>query len=422
MLHILKRVIFVVVLAISLVVTALSAEKSTPDDSLKALIRSALDEGAHYAITVLLDEQGKARGDYSIIEGKWSPYEPAWHTGQLIYGLLEAYKITQNPEYLEHAKGAGNWWVSLAITDHPKLKGMVKTIHGNGIEKICFATMTDGANGIFELWRISEDEKYASVATTAGEWMLQNMYIPEHKLFYDFVDPTTGEVQKTWSDFWPEKKEQVLTDVARPNNEGYLYRDMYEYTRNEKYKRLFLELCDGLVDKQGPEGLWMEFTPNNNSTGSFHPRFNIWYAESLVKGYEMTGNRKYLDAAKKTLAFYTKFQKKDGTIYYDNNIDGTSKENSPSGSTTSFAGIVWIQLLMHGVGDEFKGNIERSFQWVMSNRYAKDHPDANLAGGFYNLRMSIKNGRHRIVQRDIGTAFGLRFLAEYYRYKFTTEK
>ena len=37
--------------------------------------------------------------------------------------------------------------------------------------------------------------------------------------------------------------------------------------------------CGSLVAKQGPEGLWMEFTPNNQAKGSFHPRFNLWYAE-----------------------------------------------------------------------------------------------------------------------------------------------
>ncbi|MFZ4621503.1 MAG: hypothetical protein ACOYNS_13160, partial [Bacteroidota bacterium] len=382
------------------------------------IIISAMNGGAQYASTVLLDEKGMARGDYNIVEGIWSPYEPAWHTGQIVYGLVEAFRITGKKEYLDNAIHAGKWWNSLVITDNPKLNGMLRTIHGGGIEKICFTTLCDGANGMFELSRVSKNNTFAQAATSAGEWALGTMYLPEEGMFYDFVDPVTGDVQKTWSDFWPEKKLQILTDVARPNNEGYLYKDMYEFTKNEKYKKVFIGLCESLVKRQGPEGLWMEFTPNNKAENRFHPRFNLWYAESLIEGYELTGNKRYLDAAVKTLKFYTKYQKKDGTIYYVNSLDGASVENSPSGSTVSFAGMLWLRLLKLGVGEAFRENVERSFRWVITNRYSADHPDRNLADGFYNVRMSVKKGKQSLVQRDIGTAFGLRFLAAYYRWKF----
>jgi rhamnogalacturonyl hydrolase YesR len=389
---------------------------------LKSIIREAINDAANYASDVLLDEEGKSRCDYNIMLGKWYPYEPAWHTGQIIFGLVEAYKITKNQRYLENAKRAGNWWLSLEIKDHPKLNGMVRTIHGDGIEFICFTTMTDGANGLFELWRATGDERYASVLTKAGEWSLKNMYNSERRMFYDFADPTTGEVLKKWSPFWPEKNEQTMNDVARPNNEGYLFRDMFEFTKNDKYKTIFIDLCESLIEKQGSEGLWMDFTPNNKGKGTFHPRFNLWYAESLIKGYELTNDKRYLDAAKKTLAFYTKYQKKDGTIFYENFLDGRSNESSPSGSTVAFAGILWIQLVKHGVGDEFKGSIEKSFRWVTSNRFSRDHPDKNLAGAIYNLRTRTKANKLWVVQRDVGTSFGLRFLAAYYRYKFKAEK
>lgn len=50
----------------------------------------------------------------------------------------------------------------------------------------------------------------------------------------------------------------------------------------------------------------MEYPPNDDAKGSFHPRFNLWYAESLIEGYVLTGNESYLEAATKTLIFYTK--------------------------------------------------------------------------------------------------------------------
>ncbi len=79
----------------------------------------------------MLDEDGKSKCDYNVTEGKWYEYEPPWHTGQIIYGLIETYRVTGNEKYLEAAKKAGDWWTSLLITDHPKLKGMIKAAHGD---------------------------------------------------------------------------------------------------------------------------------------------------------------------------------------------------------------------------------------------------------------------------------------------------
>jgi rhamnogalacturonyl hydrolase YesR len=381
----------------------------------------ALNDGAKYASQVLLDENGKSRCDYSLLDGKWFDYEPAWHTGQIINGLVEAYKVTKNEQYLSAAMKAGDWWVSLEIKDHPKLKGMVRAIHGDGLDYIVCATTTDGTPGLFNLYRVTKEKKYADVPTSAGEWMLQNFYLPKEGMFYDMADPKSGEVIKENSPFWPEKTKQTLNDVARVNNEGFLFKDMYEYTRNEKYKDVFINLCESLVAKQGPEGLWMQFTPNNAAKGSFHPRFNLWYAESLIEGFVLTGNKSYLDAAKKTLSFYTKYQKKDGTIYYENYLDGRSNENSVTGSTVAMAGLLWIRLQKLGVGDEFKDNIERSARWLVGNRFAMDHPDKNLAGATMNIRTRSKNGKMYLTQRDLGTSFSLRFLSAYYDYKYGTK-
>lgn len=388
-------------------------------DSLKSEILKAINDGATYSCNVLLDEEGKSRCDYNLMEGKWYPYEPAWHTGQIIFGLVDAYKITKNSKYLEYAQKAGDWWTGLEIKDHPKLKGMLRAIHGDGIENIVFATISDGTNGLFELWRATKIEKYASVPTKAGEWMLNNMYIPDKKIFYDNVDPVSGEVMKEKSPFWQNKKEQKLYDVSRPNNEGYLYKDMYEYTKDEKYKKVFIELCESLVEKQGPEGVWMDFMPNQKEEGSFHPRFSIWYAESLVEGYKLTGDKRYLEAAKKTAQVFAKFQSEDGVIYYTNYTNGKKNQNSVCGSAVSFAGILWLSLIKEGVGDEFKKNVERSVKFVLKNRYPLNHPDKNLAGGFFETRMRTKNSKVWFTLReDIATSFGLRFLSDYYNYNF----
>jgi rhamnogalacturonyl hydrolase YesR len=381
-------------------------------------ILKALHETAGYVNDVLINEEGISRCDYNIPEGKWYDYEPPWHTGQAIYALLEAYRITGEEKYLETAKRAGNWWVSLEIKDHPKLKGMVHSAHGDHAgETIVFATMSDGSAGLYKLFDVTGDKRYGDVTTQAGDWMLRNMCLLEEGVCYDNVDPESGEVMKEYSPFWPDKENQELYDVARPNNEGSLFLDMYEYTGNEEYKAAFIILCNSLVDLQGPEGLWMDFMPNDKESGSVHPRFNLWYAESLIYGYELTGDKRYLEAARKTADAFAEFQDGSGTIYYQNFVDGSRDRSSVCGSAVAFSGILWLRLREHGV-EGYDDDIELSLNWILKNRYAADHADPNLAGAVINTRLRHKKGKLWITQRDVGTTFGTRFLASYYDYTF----
>ncbi len=379
-------------------------------------IMGAIRNAANHIVTAVLDKSGKSRCDYHIIQGEWFDYEPAWHTGQLIYALVEAYRLTEDEIYLESAKKAGDWWTGLQITDNPALNGMVEAVHGDDVPYICFATVTDGTAGLFQLYKETGIEKYARVPTEAGEWMLNHMYVEDERIFYDLVDRNNGELITEWTPFWPEKDDPQLYDLARPNNEGSLFKDMYEYSGSKKYKTVFVELCESLVEKQDQYGLWMDFMPNDKESGYFHPRFNMWYAESLLEGYELTGKKAYLQAALKTARFYTKFQKGDGTFYYKNYVSGKSNRKSICGSIVSFSGIVWLRLLQQGVGDEFKDEIEKSLRWVLTNRYPADHADENLAGGMFEERTRFRKGMVWMVYRDIADAFGIRFLSDYYRY------
>ncbi len=412
-----KLIIFAI---IYLLINHSNLNAGNDSDLKKESILQALESGADYTVNVLLDEKGKSNCDYNITEGRWYNYEAPWHTGQIIFGLVETYKILKKEKFLNAAKKAGDWWVSLEIKDHPKLKGMIRAVHGDHAgDVIVFATVSDGTAGMFKLYDITKDKRYADIPTQAGEWMLQNMYVKEYGVFYDTVDPKSGKVIKENSPFWPKKKNQMLYDVARPNNEGSLFWDMYQYTKKQKYKEVFIELCESLVQKQGEEGLWMDFMPNHKDEGVFHPRFNLWYAESLLNGYLLSGDKRYLQAAKKTARIFAKIQKKDGTIYYKNYLNGKEKRNSICGSAVAFSGIVWLRLLDYGVGDEFRENIEKSLNWLLKNRFSNDHPDPNLAAAFINIRTRHKKGKIWITNRDIGTSFALRFLANYYNYFFS---
>lgn len=388
----------------------------------KEEVMQAVDQTARYISEVLLDEQGKSRCDYNLTEGTWYEYEVPWHTGQAIYALLAAYKETNNPKYLESAIRGGDYWASLEIKDHPVLKGMVAAVHGDAIGEdfIVFATVSDGTPGIYELSRVTKNPRYAQVATSAANWMMKNMYYPEKGVCYDNVDAKTGEVLKEYSPFWAQKdkKEQKLFDVSRPNTEGWLFKDAYEFSGDAKFREAYLNLCNSLIEIQGPEGVWMSFMPNFIEDQSFHPRFSLWYAESLIHAYKLTNDRKYLDAASRTAEVFARAQQKDGTIFYNNYLNGREPDKgSVTGSAVALAGIVWIELSNYGY-KQFDENIEKSIGWLLKNRYADDHPDPNLRGAVLETRTRFRKGKVWLTNRDIGSSFALRFFVDYIHYKF----
>lgn len=378
-------------------------------------IKTALREGGRYGSQVLLHEEGWSRCDYDWLDGQWYAYETAWHTGQLIYGLLHAYRVTQDSSLLAAARRAGDWWVTLSIEGHPKLKGYLRAVHGDKVgELINFTTIADGTPGLFELSRVTGDPRYAEVATRAGEWALQHLYLKEEGLIYDLVDAQTGEVWTDKSPFY--KGELTVHQVARPNNEGFLYKDMYEFTGEQRYREVFINLCNSLVDKQHENGFWMDYHPNSLEKGRMHPRSNIWYAESLIEGYELTGDRRYLEAAYRTGKAIVDWQKKDGVIYYRNYTDPQRMNRSSlCGSAVSYAGILWLRLQQHGYDKAFEAPIQKAAHWVVQNRFAADHPDPNLRGAFLETRRRHNDSRTLVRVRDIATSFGLRFLALYHQ-------
>ncbi len=408
-----KRIIQIILLLSIIPVITFCIER-TKEDSQEDKIVTAITQTADYLSKSVINEEGISKCDYNMIEGTWYPYEPPWHTGQAIYALCEAYRITGNEDYLETAKRSGDWWCSLEITDHPKLKGMVRAVHADHAgDVIVFATVSDGTAGLYKLHGLTGESRYADIPTQAGQWMLENMCLLDEGVCYDNVDPESGEILSERSPFWPDKENQVLWDVARPNNEGSLFLDMYRYTGKEEYKDAFLALSESLVATQDSFGLWMDFMPNDKESGAVHPRFNLWYAESLLDAYDLTGEKKYLDAARETAKIFAKFQKGDGTIYYRNFVQGGENRNSVTGSAVAFAGILWLRLEAHGI-DDFKENIELSLDWILKNRFASNHPDPNLAGAVINTRLRYKNEKLWLVNRDIGTSFGIRFLVDYY--------
>jgi hypothetical protein len=370
-------------------------------------IRKALVETADAIDSVLLDESGKAKGDYLWFEGKWSPYEVAWHTGQAIEGLLSAYSVTGNHRYLDRAIAAGEHWISLEIKDGP-FKGMINAAHGDRLGNLInFTTVGNGTSGLFRLSRVTGDRKYADVAARAIRWLARHMKVPGHPgLYYNILDPSTGRI---WTDRSPHHAvaNPTVTQVARPNIEGSPFLDACKHLREQWLCEAHFDLADRTAERQSPNGMWMEFEPNDPDSGQIHPRFNTWNAEALLRSWRQRRKPSYIEAALKTARENAAMMAADGSFDYDRR-GGTTSGVSPTGSATAFAGLLWLELRRAG-HVEFDRHIHTAARWLIANRYAGDHPDPNVRGLVVERR--VKRGE--VIQRDLGNFFAARFFESY---------
>lgn len=371
-------------------------------------VQVALVEISDTIAARLMDDQGRARGDYHWADGEWREYEAAWHTGQMIEALLAAHEATSNPRYLDRAQQAGEWWIALELKEGP-FKGMVNAAHGDRLgQLINFTTVSNGTPGLFRLTRVTGDRRFADVATQAIIWLARNTKVPGHKgLYYNILDPATGLI---WTDKSPHHDTETasITQVARPNIEGSPFLDACKHSGEQWLCDAHMDLARRTAARQSPNGFWMEFEPNDPVSGTIHPRFNTWNAEAMLRAYQATGEQPLLDAALATARANAALMERDGRFDYEQNRDGRKGRNAPTGSATAFAALLWLDL--HQLGHtEFEPQIHAAARWLIANRFSADHPDPNLRGLVKELR--VKNGQ--VIQRDLGNPFAARFLAAY---------
>lgn len=112
------------------------------------------------------------------------------------------------------------------------------------------------------------------------------------------------------------------------------------------------------------------------------------------------------------------YQQKDGAMFYHADLDGNIDKSSICSSEVAFAGLLWMRLFRYGY-PEFEKFFEKSVSWLMSSSFSSGHPDPNLRGAVVEVTTRISKGKTKIINRDIGTSFALRFLTSYYHLRFT---
>lgn len=412
-------------LALMLLACAHGAKTVSPRE---AALAQGLRDIASSSVAVLIAPDGKVQAEYDLETRTFSDYEPAWHTGQMILGLVEAASALGDPSLLVPARRAGEWWLAQEFQPPHPFAGLINAWHGGPLGALVnWTTISDGTPGLFALSRATGDARYGEAASRAGEWLWARTRVPAdvpggEGLFYNIFDPERGVVLNDWNPhrqgtrYDPREALRVgpppVHEVARPNIEGFLFADICRFRREPLWCGRFLAQARAALKRQTPDGLWMEFEPNDAVSGRVHPRFNLWNAEALLEAHALSGNHAFLEAAARTARFYQRASAPDGGIAYTLFRDGRADPaQGIAGSAVAFYGLLMLRLKDHGYS-EFDADIARAADWLLANRYRADHPDVTLRGAIPDTR--VRKGRGT-VQRDLGASFSMRFLALYLR-------
>ena len=398
---------------------------------LHASMRAAAEAAVRYQ-----HANGAAKCDYHVVEGAWYDYERLWHTGQLIGALLAVGAALNDARWLPAATSAGNWMVEQSISAPSSLNGLLNSTDVNSNGHGCITDACDGvqvmsdvgdANGpLFELSKRTGNASYAKAGVASAVWQAAHMGVPgQPGLYYAALNKSATPPVP----FMPAAGSEygyTLSDI-----EGSLFLHACNAAQMPHLCTAFMAQADATVRAQDAHGLWLQWPPNDAATGRFHPRFNLWYASSLVDAHDHAAGSSsprqtaYLAAAARTLATYAAAQEASGTIWYWNALNTstgqiTSDKSDVTGSGTAFLALVSMRILQRGGGNAtlLRSVVGRSISFVVANQYSPTHPDLTLRGayfelGFRKLAKYISHHKRAVIHRDIGTFFGLQALAAY---------
>ncbi len=188
-----------------------------------------------------------------------------------------------------------------------------------------------------QLYEVTKDPKYLQEAKDAAEYILNTYEGPD--FFRNVLEGIDGGV-------WPVKGWGTSV-YAAPAGEGIFLEQLYEVTRENRYREFLVKTADDAISAGKDDGKTLHWSSEADLMADGSYGFFFLYV------YRKTGDRKYLDAAKKVVAFTDTriVPAKVGGIYYKN-VDLTlvgwkSRETVFPNFSHGAAGSAYLNVLLY---------------------------------------------------------------------------
>lgn len=341
--------------------------------------------------------KGAFKGEYSPGD-KWKFFGTIWHTGQGVKALSLAYKYFKEPYMLESARSAAEFILNQQETDRNNANyGMVLGFEdkAEGINASCILECCDG---LFTLSEITGEKRYSDRAIDAINWVIKRLYVG-HGFFTDMYYPYKKESQKK---AFPNK----YGDPGRPLIEDGVLLKAWKYTGDKKYRDIFYEVAEKLLEREEPIGNWVTYTPCNWETGSLHPRMAFWWGRPMCMAYKDSSNKNYLECFNNACQWYTKAMRYDGGIFRGTYIDFNTNSFGHATSAVSCAVMMFRDAYTELGETAYLPFLIKGLSFALSMQVTDKYRDSNLKGVVIEKFMAPQGQDFSpIYIRDIGTTF-----------------
>ncbi len=314
--------------------------------------------------------QGAIRNEYKVSKKEWDFFGTVWHTGQAIKALVMTYRLLGKEQILQSAKYSAKFLINQQILDTSDPDyGFI-----NAYEDFGDGVNISAINGCLEgLIHLSEiDETYKENVILALEWIAKKAYIDGEGLFYDVYFPWKREFAI---------RPYLTRDNApgRPLLDDGVFIKGYHLSKNERFKKIFFETAERVLRDEDPPGNWIHYAPCNPERGNIHPRMAYWWARPMLMAYQETGDKKYLNCAKRCADWYAKAQRKDGGIFRNTYIDFNTDSFGHATSGIACAVILWHDFEKITGQKIYNKHLIQALKYCLSMQF-REPQDANLKG------------------------------------------
>lgn len=333
--------------------------------------------------------------EYDHRRKRWLYFAPVWHTGQAVKALVMAHAALEEAGYLEAAK-LGAEFIRSNVVSEGEDAGLILAHEGEPPDMLRLPGIPEGLDGIVELAKVQDSEALWRMTLGALDWLIRKAYRPELGVILNWYTHKTATF---------EPYTMTPRSWGKPTLDGGLFVKAYRYTGDSRYRDVAINLADTLLADEDPPGNWLCYGPARKETGAIHPRHAYWYGYPMVHVYDMTQERKYLEAAVRSGDWYMKAMRRDGGMFRGTYVDGSTDSFGHAASGVGSAVIMWIDLCNRLEDERYVPYIRKGLRFLLSMQVRKAE-DPNMQGTIIEKIMPPDGtDASPYLVRDLGTIF-----------------
>jgi len=341
--------------------------------------------------------RGAFRGEYSLAERKWWFFCPTWHTGQAVKALVSAWKLNNNPQYLDSARAGAGFILNNQVNDGPDA-GLILA-YENWADRVAVSAVLETVDGLFALADATGEDRFVDAAIAALTWCRDRAWVKGAGLIRDIYQPEKGGFVDT------QGAPAVANQPARPLADDAAWLTGFRKTDDSTFRQVFYEVLEQLLASERPPGNWVDYAPCETEPGRIHPRHAYWWGRPMLAAWRQTGEERWLDAACRAGQWYRRAQRADGGLFRNTYLDFNTDSFGHATSGVMCAAILWTELYDATQDPAWLEPIRKAMEFARSMQFLSPK-DPNVRGAILERVMAPnQSDRNPYHIRDLGTIF-----------------